>query len=107
MIQQVKSGRLVSRLIGFCTLFYFRSSFSSENSTTFKTRLAELDERLRVSADRISEDTDGINTSLDHMKEERYTILKCLDMCAEHPVLLKEHVQTYSKTSPPLIIRIN
>jgi hypothetical protein len=63
-------------------LSHFRSRLS-ENSTTLKTRLAELDERLRVSADRISEDTDGFHISLDHMKEERDSILKCLDMCAD------------------------
>ena len=71
------------------TLVDFRS-WLPENSTTLKARLAELDEKLRASAGRTSEDTCGANIGLDNMREERDSIAKWLDTCTDASGLPEE-----------------
>ncbi|KAF7590395.1 hypothetical protein BBP40_002896 [Aspergillus hancockii] len=74
----------------------FRSKLS-ENSTTLKARLTELDKTSRTFAGQTSECTGGENTSLEHIKEERGSIVKGPGSCSIYATGLNMSKETASE----------
>ncbi|KAL4887803.1 hypothetical protein BDV59DRAFT_206639 [Aspergillus ambiguus] len=67
----------------------FRSRLS-ENSAALKVRLTELDKKLRAYGGQNPDGTGGKNINLEHLREERDGIVKCLDICTDASSLTEE-----------------